>query len=501
MNLSLRLNGHPGFGPPRPGPPASTLRSGWLIQVFSGLVWASLLVYTLALTLFVRANSHFIADDYDHFILAGQLPLMQLLATPIDVHYVPLHKLFSALILKLAPLNFDLALGVLLAFHGLAIWVLYRLLQQLSNSPVNLLIVLLYACNPFLVHPLLWWSSGIHRFPYVLLCLACLHAYVQYRQNRRPIQLLGCFLAFVLAFGFYSKAILIPLYVLGLELCLGGLKSGRWLQRFAPGLAMLLISLGFVLWYLAFAPVMQQGPTPSLLLAGEIVLHNFRVMVAVLTLQRHDAPAVALDQLLLLALALGVLYSARRERRTLWVWLVLFVCVGLNFAMVAASGRGQMFGRYLALALRYYADVMFLLALFAGLLLTLLSGRPQPDLRPGHWLALLLCMGYIAAQGWVGRSQVLTQYESSHVATARYMGRLLADLDRLPADRPLLLAQGNFPSHVYGSFLNFFDTRLPLEKVLPLRYSQLRMVPLARAQYRVDEVSGAVQALPGRAPE
>ncbi|MES2819191.1 MAG: hypothetical protein V4812_09445 [Pseudomonadota bacterium] len=475
-------------------PIASALSS---MPVFKALAGSVLLLFTLALVLFVRANSYFIADDYDHFIQAARMPLLQLLSMPIDVHYVPLHKLFSALILRLAPLNFDLALGVMLGFHGLSLALLYRLLQALSASPANLLIVLLYACNPFLVHPLLWWSSGIHRFPYVLLCLACLYCYARYRQSLRAIQLAGCYLAFVLAFGFYSKAILIPLYVLGLELCLGGLKPGRLVQRFAPGAVMLLLSLGYALWYLAFAPVMQQGPTPSLVVTGEIVLRNFQVMAAVLTLQRHDAPAVAVSLALLLVLALGIVCSALRERRTLWVWLVLFACVGINFVMVASSGRGQMFGRFLALALRYYWEVMFLIALFSGLLLAMLRGRAQSDLRSGHRVALLLCIAYIGALGWVGRTQILTSYEDSHVATARYMRRLVADLDRLPADRPLLLAQGNFPAHVYGSFLNFFDTRLPLAKVLPLRYSHLALVPAPQAQYRVDEVNGAVRAVPG----
>lgn len=485
-------------GPESPGfeVPARALFSGWLTQAFSGLVWASLVLFTLALALFVREHSHFIADDYDHFIQAGQLPLVQLLSTPIDVHYVPLHKLFSALILRLAPLNFDLALGVMLGFHGLSIWLLHRLLQSVSKSPVNLLIVLLYGGNPFLVHPLIWWSSGIHRFPYVLLCLVSLYAYMHYRRSGRAWHLGGSCLAFLLAFGFYSKAILIPLYVLGLELCLGAHGDRRALQRFAPGALMLLVSLGYGFWYLHFAPVMEQGPTPDLLLVGEIVLLNFKVMAGVLSLHQHDAPGLVLNLGLLLAVLLALLHSLSCTRRAAWVWLVLLACVALNFAMVAASGRGQMFGRYLVLALRYYWEVTFLIALFGGLLLSLRRRRQPPRVGLRHWLALGLCLVYIGTLAWVGRIHVLVQYESTHGATARYMTRLLADLDRLPTDRPLLVAQGDFPSHVYGSFLNFFDTRLPLEKVLPLRYRQLRMVPPAEADYRVDEHGALVPQPP-----
>lgn len=457
---------------------------------FLWLVWSSLIIFTLLLVLFVRANSYFIADDYDHFIQAAHLPLVQLLSTPIDVHYVPLHKLFSALILQLAPLNFDLALGVMLAFHAASIVLLHRLLQALSESPANLLIVLLYACNPFLLHTLLWWSSGIHRFPYVLLCLASLYAYLRYRQARQPRYLAGCYLAFVLAFGFYSKAILIPFYILGLELCLGGLKSGRLSQRFAPGAVMLLVSLGYVLWYLMAVPVMQQGPTPNLLLVGEIVLSNFKVMAGVLTLQLYNAPNLAIKVAMALAMLTAILYSVWKARRSLWVWLVLFACVGISFAMVASSARGQVYGQMLATVHRYYWDVMFLFALFGGLVLAMLRRQPQPQPQPVHWIALLFCVGYIGVLGWMGRVHFFELYESSHVATARYMKQVITDLDRLPAQRPLLLAQGRFPSYVYG--LGFTDIRMPFESVLPLRYGHLVMMPQGQADYVVDEITGEV---------
>lgn len=468
---------------------------------FKWVVWSSLLIFTLLLVLFARTNSYFIADDYDHFIQAAQLPLLQMILTPIDVHYAPLHNLFSALIQYAAPLNFDLALLVLLSFHALSIGLLYKLLQALSDSPVNLLIVFLYGCNPFLLHPLIWWSSGIHRFPYICLSLASLYAYVHYRRSHRPLHLVCCYLAFFLAFGFYSKAILIPLYILGLELCLGSRDElQRWFARFAPGGAMLLVSMAYMLWYLNFAPVMPQGPRASLAVASDIILLNFKVMVGVLTFHQYAAAGTVFNLLLAFLLLAGVIYSLVKNRQLLLIGLTLIACIGVNFAMIASSSRGQAFGGYLALMLRYYLEVMFLVAVFGSMLFAALrrsSRVAASSTSARHWLAFLACLFYVSVLVWVGRPYYFASYEKSNVATARYMQRLTSSLDRLPKDRPLLLADASFPGYVYGDFIN---ARMPMAKVLPLRYHQLVIVPRAQAEYAVDE-TGAVMALRGSAGE
>lgn len=469
----------------------STISSLFLQRGFKSLAGLGLIIFTASLVWLVRANSYFLDDDYDHFIQAAQLPLAQLVAIPIDVHYAPLHKLLSALIQHLAPLNFDAALLVMLVFHGLAMLLLYKLLQALSDSPVNLLIVLLYGCNPFLLHPLMWWSSGIHRFPYIFLCLASLYAYLRFHQSRRPVHLACCYLAFFLAFGFYSKAILIPLYILGLEFCLSA-RHGmrRLLLGCVPGAAMLLVSLGYVWWYLNFAPLVQEAAAPSILLTGKIVLLNFQVLAGVLSFNQYGAP-LGLNLLLAALLLAGIFYSLWKNRWVLPIWLVLFGCVAINFAMLASSGRGQMFGESLALVLRYYFEVMFLIALFGGLLLAVLRGQPAPGVRPAHWMALVLCLSYVSVLGWVGRPHFFSLYTSSHVAANHYMQRLLGSLDRLPPDRTLSLAAANLPLYVYGQFIN---TPMPMERVLPLRYPRLAIVPRAEADYEVDE-TGALLPL------
>lgn len=460
---------------------------------FNWIVWFGLALYTLLLFFFVRANSYFIDDDYDHFIQAAQLPLWRIISTPIDVHFVPFHQLFSALITHAAPLNFDVALLVMLAFHGISLCLLYKILQTFSDSPVNLLIVFLYGCSPFLLYTLMWWSSGMHRLPYICLCLSSLYAYVHYRRSRCLWHLASCYLTFFLAFGFYSKAILIPVYILGLELCLSSQDGLRhFFRRFLPGASMLLLSMAYVFWYLNFAPVMQQGPAPSIAVTSEIVLLNFKVMLGVLTLHQSTAASPGFNLLLGLLLLVGVFYCAVRDRRAVVIWLALFSCIFASFAIVAASGRGQMFGGFLALVLRYYFEVMFLVAIFAGLLFSVLHRSSTSQVaspKTWHWLGLLVCAAYVCALGVVSWSNYLVTYEKSYVATAHYMQRLIADMDHLPADRPIRLAEASLPGYVYGDFIN---AQMAMGEVLPLRYPRLVMVPRAQADYEIDEAGSVI---------
>lgn len=457
--------------------------SSFSSRSFTWLTWGIITAFIAFQVVYARSNSYFIADDYDHFINAATLPLLQVITTPIDIHYVPLHRLFSVLITKIAPLNFDVALAVLLTFHGLAIGLLYRLLQTLSASPMNALIVLLYACSPFVLDSLMWWSSGIHRFPYIFLSLASLYTYVLYRDGHRWVHLACCLLAFLLALGFYSKALIIPLYVIGLELCLSPWSDFRRLcKRLAIGGCMLVLSVSYILWYLKFAPVMQQGPSPSIPVGLEIVLFNFKVFAGVLTFHKYESGPL-LNAALAGALLIAVVISAFKTRRALLIWAVLLSCIGMNFAMIAFSGRGQAFGVFISYALRYYFEVMFLIALFMGLLYSTLRSLPSSETRAWHWFALAACTLYVTTLGWISSTYRSEIYASSHLASARYMHHLLADLDLLAAERPLRVAQGNLPGYVYGDFINAL---MPIEKVLPIRYPYLVVVPREQADYEID---------------
>lgn len=186
-------------------------------------------------------------------------------------------------------------------------------------------------------------------------------------------------------------------------------------------------------------------------------------------------------------------YCSRRCKRSLLVWGVMFACIILNFAMIAFSSRGQMFGGFIAFALRYYLEVIVLVALFAGVLFSAAYGESGSGRARLPWLALLVCVLYSAALGWFGAKYRGEIYQDAHLVTAKYMRNLLAELDRLPADQPILLQSGNLPAYIYGAFIN---QAMPFEKVLPIRYPHLRLVSAQEARYWVSAEGHVLRKLP-----
>lgn len=459
----------------------------------NSLVGLLILSFAWATARYALRNSYFIGDDYDHFQLIGSMSFLQYLLTPIDVHFVPLHRLFSWLLLQLAPLNFDLAVLVLVAFQLASTFMLALLLRRLRPGPWNVTLLVLFACNSVLLPLLVWWSAGIHRFPYVLLSITCLYFYLGYREQRRWRDLVGSWICLVLAFGFYSKAVLIPVYVLSLEFCLSWRLGFAVLRRYMVGLSMLLAVAVYIGWYVLYAPVLRLQGASSITVALDITLAFLRTLADVMALQQ-PGPWNWRGALVLAGWVLAILVTCRGRRENLIYWLVLLALVGLNFVMISSSSRGQLFGTKLAMTPRYYFEMLFIPVIF----LCLILNPPEPG-RSGagrrQRYAGVLAVGLAVLYPPFAYQASKAQFTESGVVykqTHRYMKRLLSGLDELPPDRPVRIAEGNLPLYVYGDWLHVYK---PFTAVLPLRYPNLEFVPRDRAQYEIDQ-DGLVKPLP-----
>src|SRR5262249_32819793 len=153
----------------------------------------------------------FQGDDIVGLFQARQLPFWKYLATPIDVHFVPLHRFATYLIGRFAPANFGLAVGVLLAFHLLAGFFLYRALELLHPPWLNAVFVSWYATHVYVGVLFTWWTSGLHRLPYILFLAIAVCAYVKYRWKARLSGFLAVVGAYAAAMGFFEKAALLPI--------------------------------------------------------------------------------------------------------------------------------------------------------------------------------------------------------------------------------------------------------------------------------------------------
>lgn len=456
---------------------------------FKSSVVLLIIANCLSLFFFVRNHTYFNHDDYDHFVQVGSMPLLQMMMSPIDSHFVPLHKLFSAIIFKVFPLNFDMALVVMLAFHGAAIYMLYKLLQEIADTPWNLILILLYAGNIFIIDNLNWWSSGMLRFPYILLSITSLFFYLRFRKTNKPIFVFCSFAAFILALGFYVKAVFIPLYILSLELCLShGNEFKQIIRRLRTGGFMLLITVAYVIIYIKFQTEIWKDEPLSPGIICETIYLNFKTLMSGLGLSSLYMVSTLFFLTACFLLACFILYTVKKARETWLIWTMLFVLLILNFAMIAASNRGQILGTAASWPLRYYLEVIFIIAIYAALMIRAIrqnsSNQDNGRLNRKIWVSFICCLIYVAFASSIGQKNYHKNYSIVSIPTAHYMYTLISDIEKLPKNRPLPFARACLPGYVYGGG---FGVSMPMERILPARFKNLTFVPDNQAMYRVDE--------------
>ena len=81
------------------------------------LAWATLALLVAYTAWYLLRYSDFNNDDLDNFMFMRSTGFWQFVLTPTNVHYVPLHRLLTWLVYHLDPMNFAVAVAVLMAFH------------------------------------------------------------------------------------------------------------------------------------------------------------------------------------------------------------------------------------------------------------------------------------------------------------------------------------------------------------------------------------------------
>lgn len=443
-----------------------TLIERWATPI---AVSTMLLAFFSALTIFIRHSSHFIADDFDHFSEVLTKSFFELLRTPIDVHFVPLHQLESFLIFTLAPLNFDVALGLMVLGWITIIVLLRRILCRLVSSQAAWVITLLIGASPVWIHTLIWWSSAAHRIPYLVLQAAAVLFYLRYREQQQRRDGLLCVMAQVFALGFYVKAILFPVIFAALELCLA-LQARRFSKAGLRVLVgMVVVSAIYVTWYLFFSPVMHVsvglGIVETFLGALEL-LSRFGGLLLFLPIEQPWSVWVA-----------GAFWGALVG---LFIWykpsaaLPIALLTGLLLISytLTVSGRGGLMLNFPLAAMRYYMDELVVVGVFFALAISSEVGASVSSLlrrRCVLFLLLVLIVGYPIFAYFSDRTLFVKAY-GGHQRTHDFMlnlGRSLKDASKLPTS-PVIL-DADFPSFAYG----FMGSSKPMADIFAAVYPRL----------------------------
>lgn len=406
---------------------------------------------------FSARNSHFQGDDIVGLYFARQLPFRQYLATPIDVHFVPLHRLVTYAVGRLAPANFTVAVTFLLACHLLAVFFLYWALEHLRPSWVNAVFASWYATHVYIGVLFTWWTSGLHRLPYILGLSIALYGYAQYRWRPRARSFACVIGGYVASLGFFEKGVLVPLVLAGVEVCLWQEASRRTRRALVP----LYIVLGAItlfylhLWRHAVRPEWTTiGGGPSFLLT--YLKFSWQVLLQSVCGRVYDGAGWGLTVVALLVAA-----TVLRNRGAASVWIAGAVVVSLSLVSTALSTpRARAWGIALSAAHRYYPDVMILFVLFAALACqrAMVVRRARARVprsifdRPLNRLCAWPAVAASAAVATLSLREVTGELASlykNQSAVRAFMGNVVSGLEPLRKRRtPPQFIQGKVPGYV-----------------------------------------------------
>lgn len=440
--------------------------------VVPAAVIVMLLVFFSAITIFIRRSSHFIADDFDHFSDVVNKSFFDMLRTPIDVHFVPFHKLESFLIFTISPLNFDVALAAMVSGWFLIVILLHFILRRLVSVRAAWLITLLVGASPVWIHTLIWWSSAAHRIPYLILQAVAVIFYLRYRERQQRLDSLLCVAAQVFALGFYVKAILFPVVFVALEICLA--VQVRRLSRAGIRLisSMVVVSALYSIWYLFVSPVMRvsMGVEAIEIVSGSIkLLLRFSGSLINLPIEQSWSAWAA-------ALVWGAVIGVLLWRKPLSIVPIsLLITLLLVSNALTISGRGALIVSFPLWAMRYYVDELVLVGIFGALAIQTDVGasiKNSDSLAqvPTLLLAMVLIIGYPVSAYFSGRELFVKAYDN-HQRTHDFMSGLMRSFKEASTQTvPPTILNADFPSFSYG----FMGSRKSMAEIFGHVYPQLK---------------------------
>jgi hypothetical protein len=457
---------------------------------------AAAFVYTVVLLWFAWTKSYFVGDDFSNFWIARTLPLRQALFVPLGGQIVPWHRAVTSLTYSVAPMNFAVALGVLVAFHAIGVAHLYRILEIVRpGSLANVVLAALYSIHMLLGLNLTWFTSGMTRFPYIAFSLAAIYHYLVYCDRGRRRSLALVVLCHFGALGFYSKGLLVPLYCVAVDFArrtqgAGALRCDP--LKWAVLAGMVAVDIAYVPWARSFVhgDVQRANADPGFLLGFLADVWSIFISSSFDRVPKgfHDGPSR-----LFVAVSLAfVAWSIARRPSVLRAWLALAVVLSANILMIGASPRTVAYGRLMAFEFRHYYELCFPTFVFLGIVLhELAHGGPVMP-----WITSRAATRFVPAVSAVffavhaslayrGLSMIDGGPSSDGQKARRYVHTLIADLDQVrgrDTDSPTFV-DGATPRYLDWMDLDF---RLHSQLFLLLGFPA-RFEPAAAAKYRVDD--------------
>jgi hypothetical protein len=452
------------------------------------LAWATLALLVAYTAWYLLRYSDFNNDDLDNFMFMRSTGFWQFVLTPTNVHYVPLHRLLTWLVYHLDPMNFAVAVAVLMAFHLGTLVYLARSLHLLGLGRSSGLLVCAYAASSLVMFGLVWWAHAEHRAPYVFLDMCAVYHYLAWLRKPRPFHLVAATLAFVLAFGFYEKAVLIPLHMMVVG-CLDDDSGVLARLRCRAGVPALFAvgSVAYALGYLLVHPASVQSTLVQALRGDLEFLKTLFAAATDFGMETvRDIPAHGWSLQLLALLALGGLmlaWSLKRGRGGWQVLLALGLVLLIDNLPIVLSSRITDYGLMIPRQYRFGYEELHLVILFVGLwwMRTRPAWSSEHQARLAWTAAFVLVLAYATTSALgirINRQRPLSSmWVMSH--SHAYLARLRQGLAGIHERDPV------FESDPLPGFLSILVTTLDTHDLLPLFKPSIRFDDGAVPRYKV----------------
>jgi hypothetical protein len=360
----------------------------WMVAL--GLILAAVLLRAWG-----AMQLSFLGDEWAWIARAADTPFLRYVGAPYNGHLQPGQFALVWGVTRLAPLNYAVAQGVVLAAvfgSGVLMW--WFLESLFGPRPGNLAVLVVFLLCPLTVSGTLWWTTALSVVPFQIFLVATLFAVTAFVRAPTTGRLVAAGAVYAGGLLFWEKSVLIlPTALLFALLFLGEgtgrarLRSatlGRWrLWAVLGAITAAYVALYLVvvsspldnratpsdLWHLV-ATMMGSSVVPSLVggpWAGSPL--GVGVLHAASTTVRATA----------WGLVLAVVAASFVLRRQAWrAWTLALAYLGVCVALVAA-GRLDAVGPQIGLSSRYVADAVPVLALALGLtFMTPLDRRADP---------------------------------------------------------------------------------------------------------------------------
>ncbi len=337
------------------------------------LVAATLIAAQLVLRGWVAASGFFYWDD---FLLIGRVSAQPVLSTELlftshDGHVMPLAFVLTWLVTEVAPLNWTVAVVVLVALQLLASLAVLRLLVVLLGVRARMLGPLAFSLFvPLTVPAFAWWSAAVNALPLqIALAWVSADAVRLVRTGRRRYAVSGA-AVFAVALLFFEKSVVVLPVAFAVAVLAAHVSGGSARDAARRGAALWTAAGAVMLtWAACFLLVIQRprglsapehpGSLWSRALSDGLVPAlsggpwRWERWQPATPWADPPGPLVALSWILLI---LFVAWMIRTRHRVVAVWLCAAAYAIATIAPVVLLRDGPSTAGLLLQSLRYFAD-------------------------------------------------------------------------------------------------------------------------------------------------